>query len=204
MFVRTIYATGDPEKLDTAVDGIRTEGRKILAEQPGFRGIGVFTDREVGKLVMGSWWESEKARQDSDERLRERRAAIFEPFAATMLIANYEAVAVHRLRQPEAGRAALRLSRVEFDPADADLFAETFTGTVQHRLELLPGLVASSLFLDRARGRGIVNSIFEDRAALAASRSAQAAVRHEGAAKAHVSVYALEELDVVFAELRLD
>lgn len=204
MFVRTIYATGDPEKIGTAVDGVTGEGRKMLAQQPGFRGVGVFTDRAIGKLVMGSWWDSEKARQDSDEQLRQLRAAIFEPFAATLLIANYEAVAVHRLRQPEAGRAALRLSRVEFDPADADLFAETFTATVQHRLELLPGLVASSLFLDRARGRGIVNAIFEDRAALAASRSAHAAVRHEGAAKAHVSVYALEEFDVVLAELRTD
>jgi heme-degrading monooxygenase HmoA len=197
-----MYATGDPARIGGVVDELLENGRKELAEQPGFRGFGVFTDRDVGKLLASSWWESERARQDSDEVLRGRRAEILEPFAASLAVSGYEVVSLHRLRRPVPGVSALRVSRVEFDPSDADLFAETFTSTVQHRLELLPGLLGSSLFLDRERGRGMVNALFEDRAALAASRSAHASVRHEGAAKAHVTVYALEEFDVAFAEVQ--
>lgn len=49
MYVRTIYATGDPAKLDGAIDGLSTDGRKLPAEQPGCRGMGCSLD--LGRIV---------------------------------------------------------------------------------------------------------------------------------------------------------
>ncbi|MGW1714587.1 hypothetical protein [Streptomyces sp. NPDC002156] len=201
MFVRAVYATGDPANIDTAIEGLNTEGRELVAQQPGFRGFGIFVDRELGKLLASSWWETEEARRNSDEALRERRAALLERFAATTTTENFEAVVVHQVRQPEAG-AGLRITRVEFDPSDADLFAETFRATVIPKLETLPGLARASLLLNRDRGRGLVAAVFADRESLAASRAGQAAARHEGAAKAHVTVTGLEEFEVVFSDVR--
>ncbi|TPQ23937.1 antibiotic biosynthesis monooxygenase family protein [Streptomyces sporangiiformans] len=201
MFVRTVYATGDPANIDTAIEAVSTEGRELLERQPGFRGFGLFVDRDLGKLLAVSWWESEEARRNSDEATRERRAAILERFAATTAIDNFEAVVFHPVRQPEAG-AGLRVTRVEFDPSDADLFTETFRATVIPRLETLPGLARASLLIDRDRGRGLVGALFTDREALAASRAGQSAARHEAAAKAHVTVTGLEEFEVVFADVR--
>ena len=201
MFVRAVYATGDPANLDTAVEGLNTEGRDLVARQPGFRGFGIFVDRDLGKLLASSWWETEEARRNSEEALRERRAALLERFAATTTTENFEAVVVHQVRQPKAG-AGLRITRVEFDPSDADLFAETFRATVIPKLETLPGLARASLLLDQARGRGLVATVFTDRESLATSRAGQAAARHEGAAKAHVTVTGLEEFEVVFSDVR--
>ncbi|UUU36509.1 hypothetical protein JIX56_45550 [Streptomyces sp. CA-210063] len=203
MFVRTVYATGDPANIDRAIEGLSTEGRELLEQQPGFRGFGIFVDRELGKLLAVSWWESEEARRNSDEALRERRAALLEPFAATTTTDNFEAVVFHPIRQPEA-EAGLRVTRVEFDPSDADLFTDTFRASVVPRLEALPGLARASLLIDRDRGRGLVGALFTDRESLAASRAGQAAARHEGAAKAHVTVTGLEEFEVVFADVRAD
>ncbi|WP_330287016.1 hypothetical protein [Streptomyces sp. NBC_00576] len=201
MFVRAMYATGDPANIDTAIEGLNTNGRELIAQQPGFRGFGIFVDRELGKLLAASWWETEEDRRNSDEVLRERRAALLERFAATTTIDNYEAVVFHPVRQPKAG-AGLRITRVEFDPSDADLFAETFRATVIPKLETLQGLARASLLIDRDRGRGLVATVFTDRDSLAASRAGQAAARHEGAAKAHVTVTGLEEFEVVFSEVR--
>ncbi|MFI1356565.1 hypothetical protein ACH4TV_23750 [Streptomyces sp. NPDC020898] len=89
---------------------------------------------------------------------------------------------------------------MEFDPSDVDLFAETFRATVIPKLETLPGLARASLLIDRDRGRGLVATVFTDRESLAASRGGQAASRHEGAAKAHVTVTGLEEFEVVFSD----
>ena len=203
MFVRIIYATGDPAKIDKAVEGLSTEGRELLVRQPGYRGFGVFVDRELGKLLVATWWETEKARQDSDERLRERRAAILEPFAATVAVDNYEVVVFHEVRQPGAG-AGLRVTRVEFDPSDAELFTETFRGTVVPKLVTLSGLARATLMIDRTRGLGLVGATFTDRESLVASRAGQASARHEGTAKAHVTVNGLEEFEVVFSEVRAD
>ncbi|WP_330308654.1 MULTISPECIES: hypothetical protein [unclassified Streptomyces] len=201
MFVRTVYATGDPAKIDTAIKSLNTQGRDLLENRPGYRGSGVFVDRVLGKIFAVSWWESEEARQNSDEVLRERRASLLEPFAATLAVENYEAVVFHPVRQPQAA-GGLRISRLEFDPADADLLADTFRVSVVPRLEGLPGLARASLLVDRERGRGLVGTLFIDRESLAASRGVQSAARHEGAAKAHVTVTGLEEFEVVFADVR--
>ncbi|GGJ32729.1 hypothetical protein [Streptomyces brasiliensis] len=200
MFVRTVYATGDPAKIDTAVRALNTEGRDLLEDRPGYRGSGVFVDRDLGKLLAVSWWETEEGRRNSDEVMRERRAGLLEPFAGTVSVHNYEVAVFHPVQQPRAG-GGLRVSRLEFDPADTDLLADTFRATVVPRLDPLRGLARASLFVDRERGSGMVCSLFVDRDSLAASRAIQAAARHEGAAKAHVAVVGLEEFEVVHADV---
>ncbi|MFF7971457.1 hypothetical protein [Streptomyces sp. NPDC007905] len=202
MFVRTIYVTGDPAKIDTAIRALNSEGRELLEERPGYRGSGVFVDRELGKLVGASWWDSEKARQNSDLVMREHRGEMLEPFAGTLTVENFEAVVYHSVQGPRVG-GGLRVTRVEFDPADADLFADTFRSTVVPRYETLPGLARAGLLIDRERGTGRVGTLFVDREAMVRSRAGQAAARHEGAAKAHVRVVGLEEFEVVHADVHL-
>ncbi|MFI7411889.1 hypothetical protein ACIBU0_24800 [Streptomyces sp. NPDC049627] len=203
MFVRAVYATGDPTKIDTAIRAMNTEGRDLLEDRPGYRGASVFADRTLGKLLAASWWETEEARRNSDEVLRERRAAMLEPFAGTLAVDNYEALVFHQAQQPQAG-GGLRLTRLELDPMDADLLADTFRGTVVPKLETFSGLARAVLLVDRERGRGLVGVTFVDQASLAASRAGQAAARHEGAAKAHVTVTGLEEFEIVFSDVRGD
>jgi hypothetical protein len=203
MFVRTLFVTGDPAKIDTAVRALNNEGRELLEERPGYHGSGVYVDRELGKLLGTSWWDSEHARRNSDEVMSAHREALLEPFAGTLTVENYEAVVVHPVQAPRIG-GGLRVTRVEFDPADTDLFAETFRSTVIPRLDALPGLARAALLVDRQRGRGRVGTLFVDRASMAASRAGQAAARHEGAAKAHVRVTGLEEFEVLHSEVRLD
>ncbi|MHC3468901.1 hypothetical protein ACYF6T_09310 [Streptomyces sp. 7R007] len=203
MFVRTVYATGDPAKIDTAVRALNAQGRELLSERPGYRGAGIFVNREIGTLLAVSWWESEETRRNSDEVMRERRGPLLEPFAATTAVDNYEALVFHQVGNPQAG-GGLRVTRLEFDPADAELLAETFRASVVPRLETLPGFARTSLLVDRERGRGLVGALFTGRHSLAASRGAQAAARHEGAAKAHVTVTGLEEFEIVHTEVRAD
>ncbi|MEV4336449.1 hypothetical protein [Streptomyces sp. NPDC049590] len=203
MFVRAVYATGDPALLDTAVRSLNSEGRDLLEERPGYRGAGIFVNRELGALLTVSWWETEEARHNSDEVMRERREALLDPFAGTVSVANYEAAVFHQLARPRPG-GGLRAARLEFDPRDADLVVDAFRATVVPRAESLPGLCRTSLLLDRERGRAVAGALFADRAALAASRGAMAGVRHEASAKAHVEVVGLEEFEVVHADVRPD
>jgi hypothetical protein len=201
MFVRTVYVTGDPTQVDTAIRALNSQGRDLLEERPGYRGSGIFVDRELGKLLAVSWWQTEEGRRNSDEVMRERRGSLLEPFAATTAVDNYEALVFHQVRQPAQG-GGLRLTRLELDPMDADLLADTFRASVVPRLETLPGLARVSLLVDRERGRGLVGALFTDRGSLVSSRAAQAAARHEGAAKAHVTVTGLEEFEIVFTDVR--
>ncbi|WP_345521978.1 hypothetical protein [Streptomyces echinatus] len=150
-----------------------------------------------------SWWETEGARRNSDDVMRERRGGLLEPFAGTVSVANYEAAVFHQVEHPRQG-GGLRAARMEFDPRDADLVVDTFRATVVPRVEPLPGLAWTYLLIDRERGLGVAGVLFVDRASLTASRAAVAAVRHEASAKAQMDVVGLEELEVVYADVRFD
>lgn len=203
LFVRTVYATGDPAQLGTAIRVLNSQGHDLLEERPGFRGAGVFVDRELGTLLSVSWWESAEARDNSDEVMRERRPALLRPFAGTVAVENWEATVFPVGYRPLTG-GGLRLTRLEFAPEDADLVADTFHAGVLPRLEVLPGFAGAALLLDRGRGRGMAGVLFADRVALAGSRALQAAARHEGVAKAHLAIVALEEFEIVHADVRTD
>jgi hypothetical protein len=198
MYVRSIYATGDPAKLDGVVEALRTEGRELLSAQPGFRGMGLFADRELGKLLVGSWWEDKASRQASDEKLSKRRAELTAPFAQTMTVDNWEAAVARRAEDLGPG-AGFRLVRMDVEPTDIDLLVDTFRDTALPKIQKIPGMAGISLLIDRDRGRAAVGALYTDRDALAASRGAVAAVRGEATAKARVTTRSLEEFDVVLA-----
>jgi heme-degrading monooxygenase HmoA len=198
VYVRTLYATGDPAKLGAAVDATVTEGRALVSELPGFRGMGLFVDREIGKLLTATWWDDEKSRQDSDEQLRERRAVELGPFAQTAAVDNWEA-AVAKPPQSVGPGAWFRLARLEFDPGDTDLLVNFFRDVALPRLEALTGFLGGSLLVDRAKGRASVGVVWSDRDVLAASRAGVAAIRGEAGAQARVITRSIEEFEVVFA-----
>ncbi|MFF8374669.1 antibiotic biosynthesis monooxygenase [Streptomyces sp. NPDC015661] len=198
MYVRSIYATGDPAELDGVAEALRTEGRELLSSQPGFRGMGLFVDREVGKLLVGSWWEDEASRQASFETLSKRRNELFAPFALTTTVDNWEAAVARRGEDVGPG-GGFRLVRMDVDPADIDLLVETFRETALPKVQKVPGLNGISLLVDRARGRAAVGALYGEHDALVASRGPVAAVRGEATAKSRATTTSLEEFEVVLA-----
>ncbi|QGV79167.1 hypothetical protein [Streptomyces ficellus] len=202
MFVRTTYATGDPAKLDGAVRALTTEGREQLAAEPGYRGAGLFMDRETGKLMTGTWWEDEEALRGSADRMSEVRARMLSGFAATVTVDNWEAVVGARPEGPPGEDARFRLTRLEFAPADAGLLVDAFQNDALPRLRGLPGYLGGSLLIDRSGGRAMAGAIHADGDALAASRGPAAEVRGAATGKARATVRALEEFRVAMLETR--
>ncbi|NUR61787.1 MAG: hypothetical protein HOV87_24470 [Catenulispora sp.] len=197
MFVRTLYITADPAEVGEALDVITKAVPGMFADQAGFQGFGLFADRTLGKILTGSWWESEQARKDSDDKLRDRRKEMLAPFVSTVAAADLEAVAYSRPASASSG--GFRLQRMVFDPAQADRIITTFKELGLPRLSAIEGFRGASMLMDRARGMASVGVIYRDMEALAASRAEQAAVRQtafsqlEGVAQ----LVALEELEVV-------
>ncbi|GAA2802106.1 hypothetical protein RMN57_09270 [Kitasatospora sp. CM 4170] len=198
MYVRTGYFTGDPSTIDQALDGLRAEAVGLLSAQPGYRGYGLFADRERGVILMGSWWDTAQHERDSAERLRQRRDELLAPFATTTAVEVLEATVVTP-PAPVGPGAGFRLVRFDFEPDRGDELAEGFRAGALPALQGMDGFVSAALLLNRAVGRGSVGVVFADRAALAASRGPQAAARAKAAASGAV-VRSLEELDVVLLE----
>ncbi|MFE9559168.1 antibiotic biosynthesis monooxygenase [Streptomyces sp. NPDC006703] len=196
LYVRTIYATGDPAKLDGVLDALRSEAPGLLSQNPGYHRYGLFADREIGKILMGSWWESENDRAESDARLGERRAQLLAPFADTVTADDWEAVSYTPTLQV-APDMWLRTGQVELDPSDAPLYRQAFDEKGRPQLEALDGAVSATLFMNAAAGRANVGALFRDRDTLAASRGPQSAIRGAFLKRARATLRSLEEFELI-------
>lgn len=201
MFVRSLYITTDPADVGPALDVIRKAVPGMMAEQPGFDGIGIFADRTLGKILTGSWWETEQALKDSDTNLRDRRTEMLARFVSTITTMNLEAVAYTRPASATSG--GFRLQRMAFAPGQGDRIAQAFKEVGMPRLQDLDGFQSASLLMDRERGMAGVGTFFQDMDALAASRGPQAAIRKAAfeQMKEGVQLLALEEFEVVELDL---
>ena len=199
MYARTTYAVGDPAGIEECLEGLRTEAPKLLADARGFRSFGLFADRELGKVAMGSWWATEGDRADSDAHLGQRRTELLTPFADSILIGNSEIAAF--AGTPEITSAvAFRLGRFTIDPERIDDLVGRFREVALPRFQDLSGFCGAAMFVDRARGTGSVGSLFADRSALAASRAPQSAMRREAVRQTGMRLMCLEEFEVVLLE----
>lgn len=200
MFVRTLYITADPADIDRTTEAIAKAVPGMLYDQDGYRGFGMFADRTVGKIMTGSWWETEQSAYASDERLRDRRLELLQPLVSTVATADMEAVAYSR--PPSASSGGFRLQRMVFDPSLGDRLITTFKEMGLPRLAELDGFLGASMLMDRKRGFASVGVVFRDDETLAASRGPQAAIRKAAFAQVPgVQLIALEELEVVDLEV---
>jgi heme-degrading monooxygenase HmoA len=102
MYARMSIFEGPPDKLD---EGVRHAREVILPQakemDPGFKGIIALTDRQSGKMLGITFWESEEALRASEEganRLREESAE-----AGGGTVAGVERYEVGLFEVPSAG-----------------------------------------------------------------------------------------------------
>ncbi|MER6298482.1 antibiotic biosynthesis monooxygenase [Kitasatospora sp. NPDC001539] len=199
MFVRTVYATGHPDRIEQTLDRLRTEAPALLGDRPGYRGYGLFADRALGKITMGSWWESAQDERDSDAALGERRRELLAPLGGTVATDVWEAAVTAPPGAAGPG-AGFRLVRGGIGPDGVDRLAEVFRDRALPNLEKLDGFVTGALLVDRANGRTSVGAIFADRASFTDSRGPMADIRAQATAAAGLTVWSLEEFDVVLLD----
>ncbi|MFI6845715.1 hypothetical protein OG535_08555 [Kitasatospora sp. NBC_00085] len=200
MFVRTVYATGDPARLDRTLEGLRAEAVGLLSAQPGYRGYGLFANRELGIITMGSWWESEQAERDSDAQLRGRRAELLAPFGGTATQERWEAVVAARPAQAGPG-SWFRLTKFDLGRAQADRVAAAFREGALPAMQRIDGFLGGSMLINSEDERGAVGLLFADKAALVASRGPVAEARTRAVAAGGAVLQSLEEFEVILLDL---
>ncbi len=67
MFARASTLEVPPDQIDQALRNVQEQVLPLLQQQDGFKGFIVLTERQTGKAIGLSLWESEQAMQDSEE-----------------------------------------------------------------------------------------------------------------------------------------
>ena len=203
MHARSTTFMGDPTRIDDALAFTRETVAPLIAGLDGNRGMSVLADRETGRCMVNSLWTSEAAMHDSNAALAPMRDKGGEILGSPADVSEWEVALVHEVHPVDVG-CGLRVTRLEFDPADADGAVDTVRTTTIPAAELLPGWCRISMLLDRAAGKAIVISSFRDRAAMLDSAEKVREIRTTSAEKAHARVTSVEEYEVAFTTLDLE
>ena len=91
MYARVTTIQGAPAKMDDAKGHTQEQTLSQLQQMEGFKGFVALGDRQSGKLIGVSFWESEEALRATDEAVSSVRSGVAEAASGTVAsVENYE------------------------------------------------------------------------------------------------------------------
>jgi heme-degrading monooxygenase HmoA/predicted ester cyclase len=201
MHARMNMVAGDPALLRDTTRYLEGTVRPHVEAQHGNRGLACLVNADLGVCIVTSYWDSEDSMTTSEHAVQVSRKEVTERMHGTVTVEHYEVPVFVRRSRPQEG-AGVRLARFDCAPANLDNFTEEFRITGVPSLMAMPGLCSGHLLTDRASGRCVVVTAWEDRGALAASRAATARARADAAAITHVQMRGIEEYTLLFSSVR--
>ena len=202
MHVRMTTLHGDASKQQKAVDVVENKARAAVEAAAGNRGFATMTG-PGGTLIGASFWESAEAAAASQESLSELREEMADLAGGTATVETYEVAVARRLSMPPMG-ALVRMLRIEIDPAAVDAGIAEYRDQVLPRLVDAPGLCSALLLVDRAAGRAVGFSTWEDEVAAEKAQHTLDQVRADVADSTGARFSPVENLTMVRSTAQLD
>ena len=201
MHVRFTLLPGDPAQLGNAIRFYEDEGRPQIEGELGSLGLCLFENAELGVAAVETWWVSGDAMRATEKTEDPMRARAAKMAVATTSVERFQIGIYLRAARPHPG-AGLRLTRMDTEPARLDAAVTAYQDTAVPWLTDTDGFCETMLYVDRRTGRAISETVWRDSNALAASRSASAAMRVETVAATDSVVRAVEEYQLVSTSVR--
>ena len=199
MYARSTTIQAQPSSVDAGVAHIRDDVMPRLQEVDGCVGLSLLADKQTGRCILTTAWETEEAMRASAEQIRpirDRAAAEFGGVGDPM-VEEWEIAVLHRDHRSGEGACA-RATWVQLPPDRLDQGIEFYKASVLPDLEALDGFCSASLLVDRASGRAVSCASFDSLEAMERSRERVTALKQEKTREAGA-----DELDECEFELRL-
>jgi hypothetical protein len=175
--------------------------RQQVESQPGSLGTSLYTDPEPGLAILESFWASDAAMTASEHHLGPSRREAVERAAGTVAVERYQ-VPVFEQEAPGRAGAGLRLTRMDFEPAEIEDAVAAYGDQAVPWLAETRGFCSTLLLVDESSGHAISETVWQNQEVLAATRSLAAAVRVETVAATGAVIRAVEEYGLVTSSAR--
>jgi len=199
VYARSTTIQAQPSSIDAGVAHIRDDVMPRLQEVDGCVGLSLLADKQTGRCILTTAWETDEAMQASAEQIRPIRDRAADEFGGVgdPMVEEWEIVVLHRDHRSGEGACA-RATWVQLPPDRLDQGIEFYKASVLPDLEALDGFCSASLLVDRASGRAVSCASFDSLEAMERSRERVTALKQEKTREAGA-----DELDECEFELRL-
>lgn len=203
MFVRTTEVQADPTMIDDGIGVVRDEVFPAVSAMDGCVGMSLLVDRETGRCIATTAWQSMDAASASADKVVSLRSRAEQSLGSNgSEVHLWEVAVVHRDHAAPEGACA-RLTWLSGDPSTADRAVDTYRMAVLPRLEEMEGFCSASLMIDREGGRVVGTVVFDSEQSMGATRGDARTIRERVAGELGARVERVDEMELVFAHLHI-
>ncbi|SNR55922.1 antibiotic biosynthesis monooxygenase [Blastococcus mobilis] len=202
MYARSVTVRGNAQSIDDAIAYLRDQVMPAAQEIEGCVGMSVMCDRDSGRCIATTAWETEEAMHNSASRLHDMRQRYAEMMGGQPEVQEWEIGILHRAH-PAPDGACCRLIWSRGNPHDVERVLDTFRMAMLPRVEELPGFCSISMLVDRASGRAVTATVYDSREAMNRASDAARSMREEFTRQMSGEITDVAEMDLVLAHLRV-
>jgi quinol monooxygenase YgiN len=202
MYARSTTVRGNPQSIDKAMAYMRDDVMPAVQDMAGCIGLSLMCDRDSGRCIATTAWETEEAMHDSETAVHDMRERYAEMLRGSPEVQEWEIAVLHRLQIAPDG-ACCRVSWARGDPAHLDDATSTLRTSLLSRLEELPGFCSISMLVERESGRSVTATVYESRDAMMASAGQAMTMRENFSRQMGMEISEVAEFDLALAHLRV-
>jgi len=202
MYARTTTLRGNPQAVDDLIATVRDEVLPGLMQLEGCIGLSLLIDRDSGRAIATSAWETEDAMRASAEQARPLRDRAAQAFGGTPEVQEWEIAVLHRAHRIQDGACA-RVVWTRTDPGNLDAVTAAYRDSLMPWWEQTEGFCSNSFLVDRQTGRCSSTVVFESREAMAQTRDQFMTLREEFVKRMAMEILEVAEFDMALAHLRV-
>ena len=202
MYARSTTMQMQPSSIDAGIAFIRDEVMPALQGMAGCIGMSLLVDRQSGRCVTTSAWETEDALRASAAEIAPMRDRAAQMFPGTPTDEHWEIAVLHRNRRAPEG-AGVRATWVQVPQGQMDQAIEFYKASVLPQMADVDGFCSASLLVDRPSGHAVSSMTFEDRDAMRHTRALAAVAREPGSTETIGEILDVAEYDLALAHLHV-
>jgi heme-degrading monooxygenase HmoA len=202
MYARSTTIQAQTSSIDDGIAHVRDTVMGALEGLDGFVGLSLLVDRQSGRCIATTAWETEEAMRASAEAVRPVRDRAIEVFGGKAEVEEWEIGVMHRDHRSSEG-ACVRATWVKVNPDQIDRGIDFYRTSILPALEEMEGFCSASLMVDRASGRGVACATFDSFEALQRDREQLDQLRATGSQQVAAEILDECDFELAFAHLRV-
>ena len=189
--------------VDIGIAHCRDVAMPALQQIDGYVGLSLMVDRETGRCIATSSWESIKAMRASAEKVAIIRDHVALMFDGSASVEEWNIALLHRRHRSREG-SCVRATWLKVVPDLLDRSLDFYRTSVLSEIEDLDGFCSASLMVDHPAGRRAVScSTFDSMDAMAVNRDRATELRSRRARDLGAEIIDVAEFELSIAQLRV-
>lgn len=189
--------------VDIGIAHCRDVAMPALRQIDGYVGLSLMVDRESGRCIATSSWESIKAMRASAEKVAIIRDHVALMFDGSASVEEWNIALLHRRHRSRQG-SCVRATWLKVVPDLLDRSLDFYRMSVLSEMEDLDGFCSASLMVDHPAGRRAVScSTFDSMDTMVLNRDRATELRSRRARELGAEIIDVAEFELSIAQLRV-